>query len=84
MFEWKLKHINGVENLKDMACIHDDKVNKIDQLNLLHDIIILLNALKYYIAITLLFYMDLWIPDMVERSLRTFESYWTVDVVLWL
>ena len=41
---------------------------------------ILLNALKFKISITILFYMDVGIPEKVEQNLRAFASYWTVYV----
>ena len=43
MFECKQKNTYGNENQNDMTCIHDNEVNKIAELNILHDII---NPLK--------------------------------------
>ena len=64
-----------------MMRIHDKKVNKIDEFNILHDIINPSKPTKNEIVITLLYYMDVLIIEKVKQSLRTFESYWTVDVV---
>ena len=38
-FEWKLENTYRIENQNDMTRINDDKVNKIAEWNLLHDII---------------------------------------------
>ena len=85
--EWRKHDFESeMENTYDiiihncMSCIHGNKVNKLAQCNLLHDI---LNHPKYTkkTAITILFYKDAWIHKNVKRSLRTFKSYWIVDVV---
>ena len=57
-----------------MMRIHDKKVNKIDEFNILHDIINPSKPTKNEIAITLLYYMDVLIIEKVKQSLRTFES----------
>ena len=38
-FECQLKNTYGVENRNDIMCTHDNEVNNIAELNLLHDII---------------------------------------------
>ena len=38
-FKCKLENVYGIENRNDMTRIHPDKVNKISECNLLHDII---------------------------------------------
>ena len=64
-----------------MTRIHDKEVNKIAECNLLHDIINppkhTKNLNSHYSPII----HGLSIIELVKQSLRTFESYWTVDVV---
>ena len=64
-----------------MTCIHYNKVNNIDECNLLHDILNPSKHTKFKIAITLLFYMNVWIQERANQRLKTFGSYWTVNVV---
>ena len=45
-FESKLKIIYDMKRLNNMNHIHDNKVNKIAECNVLHNMKILLNALK--------------------------------------
>ena len=39
MFECELKNTYGVENQNGMTCIHDNKVNNMNECNLIHDMI---------------------------------------------
>ena len=64
-----------------MNHMHDNEVNNIYELNLLHDIINPPKHTKILIATTILFCVDVLILERVKQSLRTFESYWIVDVV---
>ena len=41
-----------------MTCIHGNEVNKISECNLIHDILNPPKRTKIYIAVPLLFYMD--------------------------
>ena len=58
-----------------MTRIHYDKVNKLAEWNLLHDIINPPKLTKNVRDITLLLYMDILILEEVDRILRTFEYY---------
>ena len=64
-----------------MIFIHENEVNKIVECYLLHDIINPFKCTNILISINLPFYMYVLIIEWLKQSLRTFESYWIVDVI---
>ena len=80
-FESELENTYDIEIQNGMICMHDNKVNNISECNLLDDIPNTPKKTKDQIAITLLFYMDVWIEEREKRSLKTFKLYWKVDLV---
>ena len=81
MFKSGHENTYEIEIQNGMTCIHGNEVNKITEFSLIHDILNPPKRIKIYIAVPLLLYMDVWINERVERSLRTFKSYCIVDVV---
>ena len=63
-----------------MTRIHDEKVNKLAEYNLLHDVINSHKITKNVIAIALIFCMDIWITEEVEKILINFKNYSISDV----
>ena len=80
-FEYEQNNSYGIENINDMMNIHNNEVKNIAEYNLIHDIINPPKQAKTIIAITLLLYMDVWIPEKVNRGLKLYASYWAVDLV---
>ena len=57
-FEIELKYIYDIKRLNSMNHIHDNKVNKISELNLLHDILNISKRTKNINSHYPLLYMD--------------------------
>ena len=80
-FESEHKNVYDKNRPNGMNHIHENEVNKRAKFNLLHDI---LNPSKGTKNINIHYsptLHDVWIHERVNRNLRTFRSYWVVDVV---
>ena len=58
MFESELENTHEIEIQNGMTCIHGNEVNKITEFSLIHNILNPPKRTKIYIAVPLLFYMD--------------------------
>ena len=80
-FESEHKNVYDKNRPNGINHIHENEVNKRAKFNLLHDI---LNPSKGTKNINIRYtptLHDVWIHERVNRNLRTFRSYWVVDVV---
>ena len=85
MFEYENKNSYGIKNENDMTnnmtCIHNDEVKNIAECNVLHDIINppkQAKKLNSHYSPILHAFMN---TRKSKAKLKTFASYWIVDIV---